>query len=222
MTPEHAAALQAAVGIAPGTFPERLAATGPHARALYGALLPVFAATGSPPAVADAAAAAGLPPGAAAGALAELVGADLVALGPDGAVAGAFPLSAVPTRHHVRVDGGPVLYAMCAVDALGMPAMLGAAGTVTSTDPVTGQDIDVRVGADGTLDVRPPGVVVLLARVGDGPLASACCSVIDFYGDRAAAEQVLRGPGTDGAVLTVSEAHALAGMLFSGLLGRAT
>ena len=49
MTPDRAAALQQAVGIAPGTFSERLAATGPDARAVYGALLPAFAASGRPP-----------------------------------------------------------------------------------------------------------------------------------------------------------------------------
>ena len=47
MTPEQAAALQHAVGIPAGTFPERLAATGPDAHALYGALLPAFAASGT-------------------------------------------------------------------------------------------------------------------------------------------------------------------------------
>ena len=49
MTPDRAAALQQAVGIAPRTFLERLAATGPDARAVYGALLPAFAASGRPP-----------------------------------------------------------------------------------------------------------------------------------------------------------------------------
>lgn len=39
MTPDRAAGLQSAVGVAPGTFPERLATTGPDARALYRALL---------------------------------------------------------------------------------------------------------------------------------------------------------------------------------------
>ena len=220
MTPEQAAAIQDAVGIAAGTFPERLAATGPDARALYGALLPAFAASGRPPGPDSLAASAGLPPDRARAGLAELAAADLVALGPDGEIAGAFPLSAVPTRHQVRVQGRPVLHAMCAVDALGIPAMLDAAGTVTSTDPVTGQRVEIRVGADGSLDVTPPGAVVLLARVGNGPLASACCSVIAFYADRAAAEQVLRGPGTDGAVLPVSDAHALGVLLFAGLPAR--
>lgn len=217
MTPERAAALQQAVGIAPGTFPERLAATGPDARAVYVALLPAFAASGRPPCPDALAAGTSLPVGTVQAALDELAAADLVALGPEGDVVGALPLSAVPTRHRVQVQGRPVLHAMCAVDALGIPAMLDAAGTVTSTDPATGQPIEVGIGTDGTLDVSPPEAVVVLARMGDGPLASACCSVIDFHSDRAAAEDVLRGLGTRGGVLTVPEAHALGVLLFGGL-----
>lgn len=217
MTPEQVAALQDAVGIAAGTFPDRLAATGPPARALYGALLPAFAATGNPPALADAAAAAGLPPDTAGAALAELAAADLVALGPAGEVAGAFPLSAIATRHQVRIDGRPVLHAMCAVDALGIPAMLHSGGVVTSADPATGQPIAVTVSADGGLDVHPSDAVVLLARSGDGPLATACCSIIDFHTDATAARRVLETPGARGAVISVADAHALGTALFLGL-----
>lgn len=217
MTPDRAAALQQAVGIAPGTFPERLAAAGPDARTVYGVLLPAFAASGRPPGPDALAAGTGVARDHVGVALAELAAADLVALGPDGDVLGAFPLSAVPTRHRVHVDDRPVLHAMCAVDALGIPAMLGAAGTITSTDPATGQPIEVRIGTDGTLDVSPPEAVVVVARTGDGPLASACCSVIDFHSDRAAAEDVLREPGTRGGVLTVPEAHALGVLLFGAL-----
>ena len=203
--------------MAAGSFPERLAATGPDARALYRALLPSFAATGTPPAAADAADRAGLAPDRARAALAELVAADLVALGPDGEMVGAFPLSALPTRHRVQVDGRPVLHAMCAVDALGVPAMLGRAALVTSADPATGRQIEVRVAADGGVVADPFGAVVLLARVGDGPLAPACCSVINFHADRAGAERVLGTDGARGAVLTVLEARAFGALLFTGL-----
>lgn len=217
MTPERAAALQQAVGIAPGTFPERLAATGPAARAVYRALLPAFAASGRLPDPDALAAGSGLPPDAVRDALDELAAADLVVLGPDGDVAGAFPLSAVPTRHRVQVRGRPVLHAMCAVDALGIPAMLGAAGTVASADPATGQPVEVQVGIDGSLAVAPPEAVVLLARTGDGPLAMACCSVIDFHVDAESARRALAAPGTQGAVLTVPAAHALGVLLFAAL-----
>lgn len=180
-------------------------------------LLPASAASGRPPGPEPLAAGTGLSRDAVRAALDELAAADLVALGPDGDVLGAFPLSAVPTRHRVQVQGRPVLHAMCAFDALGIPAMFGAVGTVTSTDPATSQPVEVRVAADGALAVSPPEAVVLLARIGDGPLASACCSVIDFHASKASAEEVLLGAGTRGAVLTVAEAHGLGVLLFGAL-----
>lgn len=217
MTPDRVAALQQTVGIPPGTFPERLAATGPDARAVYGVLLPAFAAAGRPPSPAALAAGAASratqrgprwlswPPRTSSRSV------------PTATCSGRSRCRRSPTRHRVQVQGRPVLHAMCAVDALGIPAMLGAAGTVISNDPATGRPIEVRVAADGALDVRPPDAVVLLGRTGDGPLASACCSVIDFHADRRAAEDVLRGEGTRGAVLTVPEAHALGVLLFAAL-----
>ncbi len=135
VTPEQVAHLQHQVVIAAGTFPKRLAATGPGAQALYRALLPSFAATGAPPPLDDAAAGAGLTPDRARTALDELAAADLITLAADGTVAGAFPLSARPTRHRVQVQDGPVLHAMCAVDALGVPAMLGRLALVNQHRP---------------------------------------------------------------------------------------
>lgn len=135
-----------------------LAATGPDARAVYGALLPAFAAFGLPPGPDTLAASTGLPSDTVLAALRELAAADLVALGPDGHVVGAFPLSAVPTRCHVHVGGRRVLHVMCAVDALGIPAMLGAAGTVTSADPAQAGASRCGSPADGALNVSPPEV----------------------------------------------------------------
>lgn len=221
MTPERAAQLQRTVGIATGTFAERLAGTSPAAQALYRAVLPALAATGDPPQLSAAAEQAGLDARGAATALRELATADVVALDADGRVSGVFPLSAVPTRHQVRdADGdGPVLFAMCAVDALGIPAMLGRPGVVTSTDPTTGQTITVHLD-HGSIVVDPPGAVVLLARSGDGSLAGSCCSVIDLYAAAGHARHALSQPGMTGEVLTVEEAHALGVVLFAGLPAR--
>ncbi len=48
----------------------------------------------------------------------------------------AFPLSAVPTLYHVQVNGRG-LWANCACDSLGIPAMLQADATITARDPLT-------------------------------------------------------------------------------------
>src|SRR5262249_58871257 len=43
----------------------------------------------------------------------------------NGVVAVAYPFSGMPTRQQVELDGFPAVYAMCAIDALGIPAMAG-------------------------------------------------------------------------------------------------
>ena len=116
---------------------------------------------------------------------------------------------------------------LCAVDALGVPAMLGQPATVVSTDPVAGRTVSVEVPAGDTAqaadgDARRPVVdspeaVVLLARFGTGPLASACCSVIDFYADPPTAHSTLEQGEMTGVVLPVHKAHALGVELFGRL-----
>ena len=201
----------------PGSFAERLAGTSEVAQALYRAVLPAFAATGAPAPLSTAAEHAGLSAEHAAAALRELAEADVVALDDNGNLVGAFPLSATPTRHRVQVGDRPVLHAMCALDALGVPAMLGEPGVISSADPASGRPVTVTVDADGTLTADPAGAVVLLGASGDGGLASSACPVIDFYASAEHAHQALAQPGMTGDVLTVADAHALGVALFADL-----
>lgn len=201
----------------PGSFAERLSGTSEQAQALYRAVLPAFAATGAPPPLSAAAEQAGLSTAQAAAVLRELAEADVVALDDTGRLVGAFPLSATPTRHLVQVGDRPVLHAMCAIDALGVPAMLGAPGVITSTDPLDDRPVTVVVDGDGRLTADPPDVVVLLGASGDGGLADSACPVIDFYADAENAHQALAQPGLTGDVLALADAHALGVALFADL-----
>ena len=69
--------------------------------------------------------------------LAALHDMDAVRLDPEGRIAVAYPFSAYPTRHRVRIDDRVDVYAMCAIDALGMSAMLGANTRIDSIDSPT-------------------------------------------------------------------------------------
>lgn len=207
-------------GIPARSFAERLAGTSTEAQALYRGLLPAFAATGTPPPLSTTADKAGLSPEQAQAALHELAAADVVALDATGTLVGVFPLSATPTRHRVRVGDRPVLHAMCAIDALGIPAMLGESGVIASTDPATDVAVTVYISEDGKLDLDPPDAVVLLGTSDGGGLASSVCSVVDFYASAEHARQTLARPGMTGDVLTVADAHALGVALFADLPAR--
>ena len=108
-------------------------------RAVYQQVLRSFATTGHAPPAADLAETAARYGTTADAVLAALHAGDYLQLGPGGQIRAAYPFSGVPTPHLVDIDGGPRAYAMCAIDALGMAAMLGTGVTITSADPGTGR-----------------------------------------------------------------------------------
>ena len=218
MTPALRAAQQAA-GLPTTSFDERLLRRSAQEQALYGVLLSSLAGGGSAPGLAAASNEAGLTEQEGRAALHRLAAVDLVALDVDGELVGVFPLSVQPTRHLVQLDDGRELNAMCAVDALGVPAMLGLPAVVISTDPTTGSAIRITV-SDGVLLADPPDTVVLLSREGQGSLASACCRVIDFYADEDTAVSALASAGLTGTVLALTDARTLGVALFGDLTER--
>jgi len=131
-------------------------------RELHRAVLRRFLQTGAPPTarwLRQAAAHAGLDANAA---VDQLSAADAVHVA-NGVVAVAYPFSGTPTPHRVELDGLPAVYAMCAIDALGLPAMTGRDGQITSADPHDGTAIAV-TARGGTWSWTPATAVVAAGR----------------------------------------------------------
>lgn len=132
----------------------------------------------------------------------------------DGAVVGAA-LTLRPTQHHFRVRGND-LYAWCGFDTLSLPLITGEPAQVTSTCPVTGQEIRLTVAADGTTsNVTPPGVVVGI--VGEEVLSCSSvsgpdsdeCTQMPFFASREAGESWAGDhPGT--AIVDLTDARTIA------------
>ncbi|MGH3448839.1 MAG: organomercurial lyase, partial [Nocardioidaceae bacterium] len=99
----------------------------------------------------------------------------------DDVVVVAYPFSGVQTRHRVELDGTAPVWAMCAVDALGIPLMTGHDGVIESADPTSGEP--VRIGfADGRWSWSPDSTIVLSARGGEaGPSSCCSCPHINFH-----------------------------------------
>jgi hypothetical protein len=136
--------------------------------------------------------------------LAELAGTDVLAFAADGEIRAAYPFSPVATPIRVSWADGPVAYAMCAIDALGMSAMLGRPVTITAAEPGTGRVITVHADADHAR-WDPRTTVVFAGSAGDarGPSADSACSYINFFTTvRAARAWARRHPEVTGRLLT--------------------
>lgn len=160
----------------------------------------------------------------AATALAELKRCDLIHDNPTtGAIIAAYPFSGVPTLHQVEIDGARPVYAMCAVDALGIPFMLGRDAITTSTDPHSGEPVRVEVRG-GQATWNPPEAVVLVPdRDCEGPSADTICPEINFFRSAASAEAYQRAhPGLSAVVLAPDAALESGRRVFGPPDGRAT
>ena len=203
-------------------------------RAIHQQVLRSFATTGGQPSAADLEETAARHATTASTALAALHAEDFLQLA-DGQIRAAYPFSAVPTAHLVDIDGGPRLYAMCAIDALGVAAMLDVPVTITSADPRTGDPVTVTVAAGGrTATWHPPSAVVFCGRQVSSDRRGACaggpgipaaadvtCGYVNFFTSAATATAWSGAhPQAAGEVLDQAAALRLGSDIFGPLLSQ--
>jgi hypothetical protein len=130
----------------------------------------------------------------------------------------AYPFSGRPSRHRVRFDGREV-YAMCAIDALGIAPMLGQAIEVVSSDPVSEEEVRVDLAADGHGSWQPPEAVVLAGRACEGAAFHGCCHVLNFFASQANAERYLREhEEVRGSPISIPQGVEAGRLIFAGVL----
>jgi hypothetical protein len=165
--------------------------------------------------------------------LASLHELDAIRLAQDRHIAVAYPFSAKPTRHRVQLgrtgtaaeqDTDAVeVYAMCAIDALGIAAMLGTDTRIESVDVTSGQPITVTMPSPTTGETsrwEPAEAVVFIgADAIGGPSADCCCDYLNFFTSLAAARAwTATHPHVPGQILSQAEAEELGTRLFGSLL----
>lgn len=152
--------------------------------------------------------------------LAELADGDFLCLDHAGQITAAYPFSALPTRHRVQISGNATVFAMCAIDALGVSAMTGRPVVIGSADPSTGEPVTVSVDEAGsTWD--PATAVVYVGRTGGGCTGSSalvCCGYINFFATRAAAAWAGAHPEIIGGILDQGRAVQVGIGIFGQLL----
>jgi len=198
-------------------------------RAVHQQVLLAFAGSGHAPERPALEAAAASYGRTAADVLADLHAGDFIQLDGAGVIRAAYPFSAVPTPHVARIDGGPLVHAMCAIDALGMAAMLCRAVSIASTDTRTGQPIMVTVTKNGTAATWEPASTVVfrgcLASCACGPAqpaAQASCGYVNFFATPAsAAAWAAAHPEITGEALGQAAALRVGREIFGPLLADA-
>jgi hypothetical protein len=213
-----------------GVTSDRVTGVSAAARTVHRKILRSFADTGRPPNRKHLSEGAGLDVD---GLLRELHDRDVIRLDADGAIVAAYPFSGRPTAHTVAIGGGATVYAMCAIDALGISAMLGRPTTIRSTDPHNSRPVTVTV-QDGRTAWEPATAVVVNGVTGvqadadccapgaAGPVVPAierCCTVLNFFTDPDSARAWLAThPDASGVILDQAQALQTGVATFGPLL----
>jgi alkylmercury lyase len=121
-----------------------------------------------------------------------------------GRLIGIAGLSLTPSRHQLTIDGN-TRWTWCALDAVGILGALKASATVRSTDPHTGEAIEVAFN-DGKPETDTH--LFILGGYTDANVREDWCPRVNFFSSRKAAEQWVVAHQLEGDIVAVSEIAA--------------
>jgi hypothetical protein len=185
-------------------------------RRLHRALVDVVLKTGRVPELSALATQMDALPEAIKDGLRDLAAADYLALDASGHVTCLYPLSVVPTPHAVVVNGSR-RFAMCAIDALGMPAMLDQEPDIEGSCAICDVPISLRVRPRTIVSVAPAATMVVARRDEAEPAFATCCPFTVFVCGQEHADQFVRRIA-GASVLSLPDALQHAEAIFGGLL----
>lgn len=129
----------------------------------------------------------------------------------DGMVIGFWGL-ALPEMAHIFEVDGKALYTWCAYDAIFLPELIGKMARVTSNDPVTGEQVSLRIHPDRVEDVSHKEIFISFldpasTRFDENVILNFCNYVHFFASKVSGAKWTEEHPGT--FLLTLDEAFQL-------------
>jgi len=92
-----------------------------------------------------------------------------------------YPLSLIPTEHRIILENGNELFAMCAVDALGMPAMFSKNVTIISKCTRCKKEITIEIRNAEITSMSHPDVTIYSPMSQVAPAAQTCCPSVNFF-----------------------------------------
>lgn len=114
-----------------------------------------------------------------------------------------------PTQHRFRVNEIE-MYTWCSLDAMHLPGLLGRKAEVESSDPVSGEKINLTIPPNSTPTYHPPGTVLsIMLTPGDrnGPQSPVCSQML-FFAARGNAEIWIQDH-PEATIMTVEEVYQL-------------
>ncbi len=92
-----------------------------------------------------------------------------------------YPLSLTATEHQIFLRDGTTLYAMCAVDALGMPNMFNRDAMIISQCEWCKEKINIEVRNGEIAAKSHPNILIWNAEEVEIPAAETCCPLVNFF-----------------------------------------
>jgi hypothetical protein len=154
--------------------------------------------------------------------VAELQAQDLLGRNPSADVMlYSYPFTGEQTEHRVQLRGRK-LYAVCAIDALGIAGMFRTDVDIGSSCRACGSGIEVATaqGGKSLSHARPVDAVVWYHLAYSGCAAASCCQSIAFFCSKAELQRWLSAqePQPRGYLLTLDEALEVGRALFEPVL----
>ncbi len=96
-------------------------------------------------------------------------------------IASIYPLSLAPTKHQVVLEDGKKLFAMCAIDALGVANMFNLDVEAVSQCEWCRQKIDVEIKNGEVVTTSHTQILIWSPRQRETPAAESCCPLVNFF-----------------------------------------
>ena len=157
--------------------------------------------TGTPVTVSDLIAATGVPTARANEIFESVRARGRVEFDDQGRLIGIAGLSLTPSRHELTI-GDNTRWTWCALDAVGILGALEATGNVRSTDPQTGEPIEIAF-TDGIPDAD--ATLFILGGYSGGNVREEWCPRVNFFNTRQAATRWVSEQGLEGDIVSVAE-----------------
>ncbi|MFQ5814977.1 MAG: alkylmercury lyase family protein [Candidatus Hydrothermarchaeaceae archaeon] len=183
-------------------------------------ILREFPNLGSAPTNSEIAEALSLPSEEVEGILKNLHESDIIYM-KDGEILGAYPFSARPTVHKVALKGGRArkAYALCAIDALGIPFMFDEDVDIESACVHCGEGISIKIRDGSIVEQLPEGALVWIGlRYSSHAATSLCTSLVFLHSKEHLEKWRTKNPGEDGKALSLAEGMHVGKVLFEGRL----